>query len=575
MISLTLIQQERLHRALEPLHQKYDPAEQMIRQPFSSPGYHTTLHGGWVHPTRDSLQYAVALLDTGEADLLQRAEAILRHVVALQDKDPASKTYGIWSWFMEEPLSKMSPPDWNWADFCGTQLLQVALDHRDRLPAELMTQVDDAIVHAARSIQRRNVSPGYTNIAIMGTYVTLVAANLYKLSDLHDYAFDRLKRFHAYTFHHGAFTEYNSPTYTIVALNELGRMCHDVKDESSLALVNDTYRLAWEEIAQHFHAPTHQWAGPHSRCYTTLLGKGTLALIERATEGHVRFGVNDTTPDLNEHRLILPCPRDLEPYFTTLDQPRALVKTFVRDEPPVVGTTYLAPAFALGSINRGDLWNQRRALLAYWGTPEHPSYLHLRFLHDGYDFSAAQFFSVQQDGKALAGINFAVDGGDTHVSLDRIKNATFQAKDLRLRFEIGGAAGLGDFPPDFRAPAVLDEVASLRWGAVHLQLMVPYASLGNTNGHWEIAHEKDKACLDVVLYNGPQRSIHLPDMNPMGLGCAVQFSTTEEPLTGVTAKAQDGRLEMQWGVLNLSLPLMPDKAGILQKSFQSKTSKLI
>ena len=113
MLTLTPTQKARLLRALQPLDQKYDPAEQMLRQPFSSPGYHTTLHGGWVHPTRDALQYAVALLDTGEPERLTRAEAILRRVVALQDTDPTSKTYGIWSWFMEEPLPKMSPPDWN------------------------------------------------------------------------------------------------------------------------------------------------------------------------------------------------------------------------------------------------------------------------------------------------------------------------------------------------------------------------------------------------------------------------------------------------------------------------------
>ena len=36
---------------------RYDPAEAMIRRPFSSPGYHTTLTRGFVHPTRDSLNY--------------------------------------------------------------------------------------------------------------------------------------------------------------------------------------------------------------------------------------------------------------------------------------------------------------------------------------------------------------------------------------------------------------------------------------------------------------------------------------------------------------------------------------
>ena len=388
-------QLSRLHQALAELHAHYDPVEKMIRRPFSSPGYHTTLQGGEVHPTRDSLAYAVALLDTGDPALLKRAEAILGRVIALQDQNPASKTYGIWSWFLEEPLDKMSPPDWNWADFCGVQLLQVALDHRHRLSPDLAAKVDTAIQHAARSIQRRNVGPGYTNIAIMGTYVTLVAAELYHLDDLHQYALNRLRAFHAYTMQTRAFTEYNSPTYTVVALKELARLRQHAQDAEARRLVEEIYRLAWEEIAQHFHPPTRQWAGPHSRCYRTLLSADTLALIQRSTEGRARFGAGEPPPALDEHRLPTPCPRDLETFFTALDHPRELAKTFVKADPPVIGTTWLDLQFALGSVNRGDLWNQRRALLAYWGTAERPSYLHVRCLHDGYDFAAAQFFSLQ------------------------------------------------------------------------------------------------------------------------------------------------------------------------------------
>ena len=553
----------RLNQALAPLHAQYDPAEKMLRTPFSSPGYHTTLKSGFVHPTRNALHYAVALLDTGDESNRWRALDILRRVMALQDQNPESKTYGIWSWFLEEPLDKMSPPDWNWADFCGTALLQVALDHRDLLPPELAVQVDAAIRHAARSIQRRNVGPGYTNIAIMGTYVTLVAAEFYGLADLREYALARLRRFHEYTFQNGAFTEYNSPTYTVVALKELGRMLQHVQDPEARRQVQDIYRLGWEEIAQHFHPPTRQWAGPHSRCYRTLLDNDALGLIQRGTAGRVDFGAN--APSLDECRLPLPCPGELEPFFTSLGQPRELVKTFVKSDPPIVGTTYLAPNFALGSINRGDLWNQRRALVAYWGTVEQPSYLHLRFLHDGYDFAAAQFFSVQREGDVLAGINFALDGGDTHVSLDRIKNATIQAKDLRLRFEFGGAAANADFT----APAGLLTPARLRFGELGMHLAVSYAVLGKESGRWESGKEKGKAWLDIVLYSGEERTIRFTDLEQAALGIALRCSEIETPPTQPAAALQNGRLALDWAQLQLTLPVRPGKASELQKSFTS------
>ena len=550
------------------MHSRYDPAEQMIRRPFSSPGYHTTLKGGDVHPTRDSLEYAVALLDTGEPDLLKRAEAILRRVIALQDQNPESKTYGIWSWFLEEPLDKMSPPDWNWADFCGAQLLQVARDHRRRLLPDLAAQVDTAIRHAARSIQRRNVGPGYTNIAIMGTYVTLACAEMYQIDDLREYAMKRLRTFHAYTKRQGAFSEYNSPTYTVVALKELGRMRAQVQDPEARKLVEEIYRVAWEEIARHFHPPTRQWAGPHSRCYRTLLASSTLALIQRSTEGRVRFYADPPPPALDEHRVSTPCPQDLETFFITLDSPREYVETFVQDDPAIIGTTYLAPQFALGSVNRGDLWNQRRSLVAYWGNAEGPCYLHVRCLHDGYDFADAQFFSVQRGGCVLAGVNFATDGGDTHVSLDRIKNATIRAKDLRLRFEFGGEAGR----TAFYSPASLSDPTDLRFGDLRLRLAVPYARFGPAQGRWQTGRDESKkiAWSDVVLYSGAEKEIRLDELEQAVIGLAVCFSTSEGPAPVTKADVKEGLLSlaMEEPKLRLSLPVRPGKAGALHKRFQ-------
>lgn len=559
-MALTDSQRQRLRQALEPLDAQYDSGEKMLRRPFSSPGYHTALKGGTVHPTRESLAYAVALLDTGEPQREKRAEDILRRVIALQDQDPASKTYGIWSWFLEEPLAKMSPPDWNWADFLGVQLLQVALYHRDRLPADLAKAVDDSIRHAANSIRKRNVGPGYTNIAIMGTYVTLVAAETYGDEDLKRYAMERLRRFHEYSRHHGAFTEYNSPTYTIVALKELGRLRQHARDPEAKRLAEDIYRMAWEEIAHHFHAPTRQWAGPHSRAYSDLLGKDTLALIQRSTSGRVDFGLSDTRPSADEHRLQTPCPPDLEPYFVSLEQPRELVKTFVRDEKaPVVGTTYLAPAFALGTINRGDLWNQRRPLIAHFGSAERPSYLRLRFLHDGYDFAAARFWGRQKGGRVLAAVNIATDGGDRHPSLDRIKNATIRAKDLRLRFEFGGAAAAAEL----EAPESLDRPVSLKRDGLHIGIAVPYARFGEGTGRCEAGRDEKTAFLDVVLYEGEERTFRLAELNEARAGLALLLSEKEEALPAVAVSASGGRLKMDWNDLGLDIPLHPDTTAAL------------
>ena len=374
MLTLTPEQRRELLAALAPLDAQYDPAERMLAEPFHSPGYHTTLQGGTVHATRSSLGYAVALLDTGEEWRLQRACEVLDRVIALQDQDPESRTYGIWSWFLEEPLDKMSPPDWNWADFNGTQLLQVALDHRDRLPVDLARRVDEAIYHAARSIQRRDVKPGYTNIALMGTYVTYVTGELYGVPDLLDYARMRLKRFYDYTLEQDGFTEFNSPTYTVVALGVLTRMRMHIRDAQAQRLVEEIHDIGWRDVVRHFHPPTAQWAGPHSRCYSTLLRPGTLAFIQRACQGDVRFfPEGEIPPSIESCRLATNCPKRYRPYFVSLPAPRDEVQVFIKgrtrapeigveDQPPVIGTTHLEPAFALGSCNRLPFWRVARLL---------------------------------------------------------------------------------------------------------------------------------------------------------------------------------------------------------------------
>ena len=543
--------------ALAPRDEAYDPAERMVREPFHSPGYHTALKGGFVHATRSSLGYAVALLDAGEEWRLKRACEVLERVIGLQDQNPESRTYGIWSWFMEEPLDKMSPPDWNWADFNGTQLLQVALDHRDRLPAGLAKRVDESIYHAARSIQRRNVGPAYTNIGLMGTYVTYVAAERYPIPDLLEYAQARLQRFYDYTLEQDGFTEFNSPTYTIVAITELTRMRMHIQNAEAQKLIAVIHDIGWRDISRHFHAPTAQWGGPHSRCYSTLLQPGTLAFIQRACQGEIRFFAEGALPpSLEAQRLDVECPAKYRARFSTLTAPRDEVQVFIKGAAtqsglvgggvalPVIGTTHLEPAFALGSSNRHHFWNQSRPLVAYWGDQESPRALQVRFLHDFYDYASAQFFSMQAGGSLLGGVCFVTDFGDTHPSLDVVKYATIRARDLRLRFEFLNAPDKGDLPH-----FDLEVVNTLDLDSICLELAIPYAKLGEYPARSEVSRERDRLFLDVILYQGEEREIYFGELNDANVLLALRLrpkAGKNPPAMAVSHELAGDRLRAQW-----------------------------
>ena len=174
---------------------RFDEDKQMIRVILGPEyRYHTKLRECQAHPTRDSLEYALYLLEDGAAASVERARKILARVIGLQVTDPASKWYGIWGWYLQEPPDKMAPADWNWADFNGSLLLLAELRHGKVLGEELRAQVREAIRHAAQSVKRRNVAMSYTNIAVKGTFVTLAAAELLGDEELGAYARERIVR---------------------------------------------------------------------------------------------------------------------------------------------------------------------------------------------------------------------------------------------------------------------------------------------------------------------------------------------------------------------------------------------
>jgi hypothetical protein len=436
---------ELIERSVKAGDLRYDPKEHMLRV-IIPPGYryHTTLRDTQAHPTRDSLEYALSLLEEGSAPRVERARTILDRVLPLQVSDPDSKWYGIWGYYLEEPPEKMAPADWNWADFNGSYLLLIELRHGAKLVGTLRKQVRQAIAHAAESIRRRNVAMSYTNIAIMGTFVTMAAAELLGDSGLKDYARDRSLRLARQIDETGTFNEYNSPTYARVSLTSLTRYRMFVRDQETRGRMARIERRLWEHMAAHWDAARAQFAGPMSRCYSNDLGAPLW--LEKSLDGRLalaqlsdRTGADAETA-IHDYR----CPQDLVDRFLTPRPGREHVELFTYERAgdarfPVQGTTWFDRDFSLGTVNRGDFWNQRRPLLAYYGDRSRPPRtVVMRVVKDGYDFSSALLFSVQKGPRVLGLVNFRNPGGDRHISLDPIQDGAFKCGRLFLELRVEG-----------------------------------------------------------------------------------------------------------------------------------------
>ncbi len=555
----TIDQRGMLLRAIEAKETSYNPEVRMLRSPFSSPGYHTTIkQADSIHSTYKSLVYALGLLDTEEERYAQRAFDIIGQLASMQDKDPSSATFGIWSWFYEESLEQMSPPDWNWADFCGKVLVLSVLRHGHRFPSSLREEVRETIGNACDAIIRRNVGPEYTNIAIMGTLVTLIAGELYDREDYGSYGMQRLERIVAFTRDRQTFQEYNSPTYTYVALLELSKLFTSTRNPEAKKLANELIDMAWGSVAQHFHASTRNWAGPHSRSYRTMLSDEHKAFLQLATEGALSFFSWEELPyDEGWYRVGFSCPERFREQFLTAEirNIRECYEPASDGEPDKWAVTYMTETYALGSFSREILWNQRRALLLYADNGGEPTYAHFRCLHDGYDFCSAVIHSVQEAGEVLFGVSFLTNGGDTHPNLDWTEGV-IEASDFRLRLELGGCL-------DGVEADVQGDRATVRIGGLTLRLDCGHAVFGEgLPREWSIESDEEDGRLfvDLPIYAGQPKRIDLRALDRAAFLFALSVDgedNAEAPQISASADRLEARVRRGGRELAVTLPLRP------------------
>lgn len=539
-----------------------------------------------VHSVRSSLSYAEALLDTRKPEYQERAFDLLRAIIALQDQDPASKTCGVWPYSLEEPLaSKISPADRNWADFNAVPIIGIINNHNDVLPDDLKEKAENALLLAAKAIRDRDVRPDYTNISLMGLYVCYMTADMYNNADLMDYARNRLKTFYNCTLLNKGFMEYNSPTYNKLSLDEVLRLKEHVINREDHEMLDSIYHIGWEIIARHYHKPSAQWSGPHGRAYSVMIGAPVYTWFYASSEGKINPNVSsDFSKDENpsaKHRI----PMDLVHYFTEPKFPRMEIDTFIRggqkielnplvsyqesdkgvwiETKEIIGKSYLTNDFVLSSANQSCLWNQRRPLIAYWGSKQKPVSLQIRFLHDLYDYASANIFCAQDSTNVLGGINFTTNGGDKHVTIDVIKDATIKATDLRLRFEFGGdIAGVGFTGLDAKMRTI-----SGTSGNVNFRIEIPYAKIDGYQGSLATGGDDKNKWIDCVIYSGVEKEFNFEKIQEAVVGFLFSLKAGNISETSVEVSKSGKFLNLKWNGLSVKAATKPysEKATLVLK----------
>lgn len=581
------IKKDLLDSYLDRCDRCYDVEWAMLAEASHGPGYHSRIpKGDRVHPTRESLQYALGLLYARGEGNLRRAEAIIRKILALQDTDPFSGTYGIWPWYADEPLDKMDPPDWNWADFLGAKLAQILHDHTEALSLHLVAGMQAALAHAAWCIFRRNVRLDYTNIAVMGGGVAAVAGEMLDEPCLLSFGRERLGRIVQLARYHGSFTEYNSPTYTMVALEECERILYLARDGEVRRSAEELRQIAWQVIAEHFHPATGQWTGPQSRAYSDYISSGMAHYLSAQTGVHVEphpVAARSAQAEIPTLIPALPCPGAWQNRFLELPEETCEIRRrFIRREDPDakpperfssdalvvrgekrkprhsygdrIGTTWFSQTSTLGSINHEDTWNQRRGVLGYWKTDGEPAAcLRLRFLHEGKDFASGFVRNQQAGPRVLSAVTMLTDRGDWHPVFDHPADDVFHAEDFRLRYELTGAgACVRQLAADQFALA-----AGAHRGVVH----TAPGKFGVFDIRWEAGQENGYAFVDAVCYHGPKKGFNLETMGAVVLAAGLELlEAGGMPLDeAVQITPADGTgYRASWSGLSQVVPAKPD-----------------
>lgn len=551
----------------------WNPSVGLVAEQATYKPVHTLIWTGIRHDHRESVIYALALLESGEVD---RAEQILTTIAAKQDTDPDSDTYGVWSYYDEETLAQMDRPDFNWADFIGRDLAFILLRHSDRLSDQVRETTRAALGHAARSIIRRNVAMSYTNIAAKGTFVTLAAGQILGDTEIFDYGLHRLERLQTQIRESGGFAEYNSPTYWVVTLEAITAIGQFIDHPDAVEKSRWIADLLWRHFANRWHRPTGQVSGPVARAYFNDLAEhhAVLAILAKATNLAEPFDAEivrqpQPTSPVQAVWLAAVSILDFQAPASVVDDILAIRTGVLTERFNVVqlpsggkhslyGTTWNGETATVGSVNTSEFWYQRRPIFGFWTEPgdelwKQNRYVRLKFLKDDFDFCSAMFNSVQAGSHILWTTGFVSPAGDRHIHIPKIEaGQAFEAESLRLIFEFGGAenakVSVADRPVTETTPFDLGDAVVVESGAVRMTITTIDGVFGKFAPTLSVSREDDLIRVQVELLPPGGHTLTLLDIDQAYL-CGT-FSMTEDSSEATSAPALaevvDGAVRATW-----------------------------
>lgn len=200
-----------------------------------------------------------------------KIEKAFENLESMQDRDPASRTYGNFRWYWRES----KPGDLNAVEFVTQQGVILKLLYADRLSSKASQSLDRILKYAVEGIHRQGVNVDYTNIYLMKTWNLLALGQALKRPELSSEGAKMMDTWIAFSRKNGI-TEFLSPTYLGTDLDSLGLMVNYLTDPQAKGKAEGALRFVWDNIAANWFEPAQRLGGSHGRDYDYLTGHGYL-----------------------------------------------------------------------------------------------------------------------------------------------------------------------------------------------------------------------------------------------------------------------------------------------------------
>lgn len=237
-----------------PLPENFNPETSMLMR---------TVDGQPFHQMYPSAELAGRLVANGAPQDLALAEKVLAAVLDCQERRPGDPHYGNFRWEREDEFVE----DLNAVQFALINFIPMLLRHGDRLSPAIRAQVEGSIRLGLEAIRRIDVSLIYTNIAIKDIANTCLGGELLDEPGIARRGYDKLVAWLRFTDRSGFPYEFNSPTYTRIAIQTLHQLAALVRDEATRILAKTMLARLGLSVVLHIHPGTGRWAGPYSRAY--------------------------------------------------------------------------------------------------------------------------------------------------------------------------------------------------------------------------------------------------------------------------------------------------------------------